>query len=103
MKISQENAKKEAIAQQKIHQNLIGSLKSDTASNKIADVKTQVTQRNSIVVKRIPSTPSATHSMPSQKALHSKGKVSIIAETSPSERASLPAMAVKLPSFSHHA
>ena len=99
MKLAQENAKKEAIAQQKIHQNLMGNFNSDASSNKIAEVKTQVMQRNSMVVKRIPSTPSMTNSMHSQKVLHSKGKVSIIAEGSPSERASLPTLA-HLPSFS---
>ena len=102
MKINAENAKKAAMIEQKIQQNLVGGKNTDAASNKIAEMKTQVMQRNSIVVKRIPSTPSATHSMPSQKALHSKGKVTIIAETSPSERASLPTLA-QLPSFSSHA
>ena len=97
MRISQENAKKEAIAQQKIHEHMVKNFNSDSQSNNIPDAKTQVMQRNSIVGKRIPST--ITNSMQSQKVLTSKGKVSIIDETSPSERATLPAL-THLPSFS---
>ena len=100
MKISQENAKKEAIAHQKIHEHLVNNFNTDSHSNKMPDAKSQVLQRNLIVGKRISNT--ITNSMQSQKILPSKGKVTIIDDVSPNERATLPALA-HLPSFSYPA